>query len=693
MKNTSILDSVNIFQGTDSVVTLSTGNTCPLIGRPWGMTFWTPQTGEGRWPYSRRRSQPGGKMQGFRATHQCSPWIGDYGQFTILPLVGETFENADKRASSFRFQDEHGRPDYYRVYLNRYRTTVELTATPRCGMIRSYFPETDRAGILFSLFTDECTVTVSDDGHWVSGYSMSHDSGGCPENLACYFVAHMDKPMNNVEEEPSGRGLVARFSAAPNEPVTLRIGTSYISPEQAECNLNREIGSRSFEQVRQESEEVWERQISRIQLEGGTEEQQRTFYSCLYRTMLYPRVFHEFDASGKRIHFSPYDGRIHEGTLYADNGFWDTYRTVYSFYSILFPEQLSEILRGWLTAFAEGGWFPRWSAPGYKSSMVGTHLAAVMADAITKGIGGFDWGQAYEGMRKDATVPGDEEGRWGRPGLSFYIQHGYLPCDEEPDGVAGTLDYAYSDWCCAQVARILQKPEDERTFRTRAENWKNLFDPSTGFMRPRLSDGSWLTPFDLFRWGGPYREGGPWQYRFHVPHDPHGLADALGGPENLVNEISRMLNTPPHFNIGDYPFEIHEMTEMAVAEFGQYAHSNQPVHAYLWLPLLVGHPQVTDDTVHRVLTELYSSEGFCGDEDNGEMSAWYIFASLGMFPHCPGDAAYSLTPPLFSAATLHCDDGKKLRIRRTGELSDTGEHRRLSHETIVKNDNSREIQI
>ena len=434
---------------------------------------------------------------------------------------------------------------------------------------------------------------------------------------------------------------------------------SFIGADQAEANLSQEVGDSSFDEVRKQTAEAWERELSRIDVSGGTERQRRTFYTGLYRALLWPQTMHEPTDGGPR-HFSPFDGQVHDGVMCAGNGFWDTHRTVYPLLALAWPRKYGEILQGWVNAAAQGGWFPRWSAPGYAACMVGTHLAAVVADAVARGIGGFDVEAAYAAMRRDAIEPGDERGRWGRQGLPFYLENGYVDDDAEPDSVARTLDYAYNDWCCAQVAAHLGRSDDAAHFAERAGNWRNVFDPATKFMRPRGRDGAFKEPFDPYRWGGAYVEGGPWQYRFCVPHDPEGLADAMGGVDVLVAEIERMVAEPPRFHVGSYPREIHEMTEMAAIDFGQYAHSNQPVHGVLWLPARLGRPDVTDRLVRRVLDELYSPDGYCGDEDNGEMAAWYVLASLDRFPQCPGDGRPTATPMLWDGATINADDGAVL---------------------------------
>ncbi|MCR4440341.1 MAG: glycoside hydrolase family 92 protein [bacterium] len=409
---------------------------------------------------------------------------------------------------------------------------------------------------------------------------------------------------------------------------------------------------------------MWSELLGVIDIEGATEDQARTFYSALYRTVLFPHAWHELRPSGEVVHRSPYDGALHPGVLYTDQGPWDVYRTQYPLLSILFPERLAEIIQGWTNAYKEGGWFPKWASPGYRSCMIGTHIDAIIADAFVKGIRSFDMETAYEGMHKHAWQAGASDGAVGRKGLEHYLRLGYVPADLVEESVSRTLDFAYNDFCIAQVAKGLGRNEDYQLLIARAFNYKNVFDPAVGSLRGRNAGGSWVTPFDQFAWGGPYVEGGVWQCGWAVPHDPAGLIELMGGREHFLTKLDTLLATPPYFDVGSYNGEIHEMTEMAAVDFGQYAHSNQPSHHVLYLFAAAGAPWKTQYWVRRVLEELYGPgpEGFCGDEDNGEMSAWYIFSALGLYPLCPGHPSYVLGSPLFKRATIHLANGRSFTV-------------------------------
>jgi predicted alpha-1,2-mannosidase len=588
-----------------------------------------------------------------------------------------------RRSSTYRPDQSVLKPHYFQAELLRYGTTVEMTPTERCAFFRFTFPATGESRVILEPGAGDSVVTVRDDRRSVAGLTRS-SSGGTPEGFACYFVAVFDRAFRSWctfsgeevyegegQREGNRIGFAVDFGDPGAEPVTVRIATSFISIEQAERNLQAEIGDASFEEVRARGERTWEEALGKIQVEDPDENRLRTFYSCLYRTQLFPRMFHEPDAEGKPHHFSPYDGRVHPGVLYTDNGFWDTYRTVYPLYSLLMPERLAEILQGWVNASREGGWFPQWASPGYRACMVGTHIDAVMADAVVRGIEGFDAEAALEGLLKHAYEVGDPSGAFGRIGIEDYIELGYVSDDRHHESVARSLDYAYDDFCIAQVAERLGRPDQAARLRERAQNYRKLYDPTVGFMRGRNANGSWQEPFDEFRWGSPYVEGGAWQSSWAVQHDPAGLIKLMGGEEAFVAKLDAMLETEPRFEVGVYGFEIHEMTEMACADFGQYAHSNQPVHHALYLYNAAGRPWRTQKEVRRVMDELYTPDGFAGDEDNGEMSAWYILSALGIFPLCPGHPSWTLGSPLFQRATLRLANGQDLVVEAPGNTPET----------------------
>jgi len=664
---------VNPLLGTDSRYEFSHGNTYPGITLPWGMACWTPQTGarESGWMYTYDTHA----LNGFKLTHQPSPWVGDYGDFSIMPMTGDLNLAFTDRASVFSHDREEAHPYYYRVFLDRYHTQVEITPTTRGGIMRFTFPETDQAFILLDAHPRGTSITLDPERGKISGYTRAN-RGSVPENFACYFVAYLDAPVAGYgvlteDGRREGRETAAgdhvagylRLRTAEDQPVTLRIGTSFISLEQAERNLKREIGDRSFNEVRAQAEQTWNEKLNRIRIEGATDAQRTTFYTAFYRALAFPRIWYEYNDQNTPYHFSPYDGKIHEGVLYADNGFWDTFRAVYPFYTLLFPEQDAEIVRGWINAYREGGWFPKWTSPGYRNIMIGTHVESLVADAYAKGIRDFDVDTAYQAMVKDGTIPTDFGG-YGRVGLEPYLNLGYVPADQIREATARTLEFAYDDFCIARMAQALGHREDYRIFAPRAMNYRNVFDSSVGFMRGRLSDGRWEPDFDPIRWGGPFTEGSAWHYSWSVMQDVAGLIDLMGGKPAFIQKLDAMLTTPPNFKIGSYGQVIHEMTEMTAGHMGQYAHGNEPVHHVLYLYDFAGQPWKAQRAIRKVVTTLYGPgpAGLLGDEDNGQMSAWYLFSSLGFYPVTPGVPQYVIGSPLFTKATLSLANGKQLII-------------------------------
>ena len=651
-----LLRFVNVLQGTDSHYGFSKGNTLPIVARPFGMNHWSFQTDQAtNWFFSPKSR----KVQGIRCTHQPSPWIGDYGHFTVMANTGvEVHVSAGKRARSYKGTSY---PHGLHAELLNDGTVIEMTPTERGAAFRFHFP-TGIGRVILEPVKGESSIDVVDN-QTVSGWVSGH-SGGVPQGFKHYFFAKFSQNATLFEGVQEDRrvhdfmgervGFVAHFQSS----VELKIATSFISIEQAKRNLDQELSS-DFETLSREAEQAWEQQLGLIEVESKDLTKLQTFYTCLYRTQLFPRIWHELKSDGSLYHRSPYSGNVHDGPLYTDNGFWDTYRTVYPLLSLIQPERLAQILDGWTNAYKEGGWFPQWASPGYRACMVGTHIDAVMADAVARGITDFDIPSALEGMLKHATEVGDTAGAWGRIGIRDYQKLGYVSSDHH-ESVARSLDYAYDDWCIAQVAH--SQALDSGPFLDSASKYAELYDKSVGFMRAKNSDGSWLEPWDEFHWGNPYVEGGPWQASWAVQHDAGGLIKLMGGEEAFVAKLDQMLSTPPYFTTGAYGMEIHEMTEMAMANFGQYAHSNQPVHHVLYLYNAAGRPWRAQQEVRRVLAELYSPTDQPGDEDNGEMSAWYVLSALGFFPQTPGHPSWTLASPIFKKATLTLADNKKLTV-------------------------------
>lgn len=669
----ALVEYVNPLQGTDSTSLFSRGNTLPIVAVPFAMAHWALQSSdESPWFF-----QPHDlRVQGIRCTHQLSPWLGDYAHATFLPFNGEPSPEPAGRASSYRAHELEAAPHAVKLHLMRYRCMFELAPTERGAAMRFTFEETGPAGVMVDLPGDEADAQFNKASgvvHASTRTQMKSVPGG---GVTAYYALHCDAAITDVDvkrlEDAKGARKVAavRFAAQAGNAITLRVGTSFISFDQAERNLRDELGAKPFEQIKNEAAAAWEAALGRVRIGGASETQRRIFYSCLYRCLLFPRVFHERGADGKLVHFSAFSGKVEPGVMYADHGYWDDYRAWYPMMALLYPERLSEILEAWVNAYKEGGWLPQFPCPGYRGVMTGSPTDFVFGDAVAKGIGGFDVEAAYAALKKHATTPVPPRTGYGRPAVAEYEKLGYIPMEAVEGAVAETLDSAFGDFCIAQVARAVGQHDDAAMFEQRSRNWRNVFDAETRFLRGKMADGSWQSPFDAHTWGGAYVEGAAWQYRFSVPHDPAGLMQAMGGQDAFVAALEEMLAQPPVFHVGTYEREIHEMSEMAAADFGQYAHSNQPVHHVLYMFSVAGRRDRTQYWAHRVLNELYSVDNFCGDEDTGAMSAWYVLSALGIFSLCPGKPEWVLGAPLFKQAEIRFPDGREISIEARSKKTD-----------------------
>jgi predicted alpha-1,2-mannosidase len=563
-------------------------------------------------------------------------------------------------------------PDYLRIRLAKYHLTAELTASERCSVIRLQFDPEDEIGqtgrLLFD-FPGDAQLQAKDNRLW--GYSKYH-GGSAAGDFHCYFVGELDGPITNVmpvgtdQTSGTGHGSVEFQIDDPN--MEIKFATSYISLDQAWQNLRKETQG-GFDAVRMRTSTAWQKNLSKIAVEG-TADQQATFYSCLYRAMKFPHKIYELDASGEPIHYSPWDGKVHPGVAYADSGLWDTYRTLFPFLSIVYPNELGEMISGWLNAYREGGWLPQWPNPGGFRSMPGSHADAMIADAMSKGVPGFDYDLAYRALRQDAfetSVGGNSAGK--RDAMEAYLRLGYVPAHAAPYWVSETLDYAYDDWCVAQAAKLMGRADDYGVLMLRSQNYRKLWDPSVKFMRGKDANGNWADGnFDPFAWGNGYAESGPWQTSWSVQHDVAGLADLTGGPKEFKSILEQLFHQPSTFHLGGYGNEIHEMTEFAAANMGQFMPNNQPGFHLPYLFAAIGEPWETEYWTRRTCSELFNAgpQGFCGDDDNGSLSAWYLFSSMGLYPLTPGQPTYVLTSPLFDSVTLHLENGKSFQIRTLG---------------------------
>ena len=665
---------VSTLVGTQSDYTLSTGNTYPAVALPWGMNFWTPQTGKmgDGWAYTYGAHT----IRGLKQTHQPSPWINDYGQFSLMPVRGRDKIDEQSRLSWFSHQSETTKPYYYSVYLADHDVIAEMAPTERAAVMRFTFPESAESGVVIDAFDRGSQVKVLDD-RTVAGYT-TRNSGGVPDNFRNYFIIRFDKPIESYRifdggQEIKGDAVTGKhalaavyFTTRRGERVNARVASSFISAEQALRNLETELGTDDFETVKAKAQARWDEVLGRIEVAGGTEEQYRTFYSCLYRSTLFPRKFYEIDAAGKPVHYSPYNGEVLPGYMYTDTGFWDTFRSLFPLLNLVYPSVNAEIQAGLANTYRESGFLPEWASPGHRGCMVGNNSASVVSDAILKGITPQeDIATLYEAMLSGREKVHPTVSSTGRLGHEYYNTLGYVPYDVGiNESAARTLEYAYDDWCIAQVAAKLGKAEDAAMLEKAAQNYKNLFDPETRLMRGRNADGTFQTPFSPYKWGDAYTEGNAWHYTWSVFHDPEGLATLMGGKEGFAEMLDSVFVVPPIYDDSYYGVRIHEITEMQVANMGNYAHGNQPAQHMIYLYNYVGQPHKAQYWVREVMDRLYSAkpDGYCGDEDNGQTSAWYVFSALGFYPVCPGADEYAVGSPLFKKATIHLGNGKTVEI-------------------------------
>ena len=637
---------VSTLVGTQSEYLLSTGNTYPAIALPWGMNFWTPQTGKmgDGWAYTYNAHT----LRGLKQTHQPSPWINDYGQFSLMPVRGMACFDEESRQSWYSHIAEEARPYYYSAYLADHDIRAELTPTERAAIMRFTFPETDEAGIVIDAF-DRGSMLRLVDAKTIVGYT-TRNSGGVPENFKNWFVVRLSRPVGGVEMTDMPKSYKAgsavlkpeavksvegdhalmklHFKTQRGDVITARVASSFISQEQAFENL-KEVGEESFETIKEKAQLRWDDVLGRIEVKGGTDDQMRTFYSCLYRSTLFPRKFYEVDAEGNTIHYSPYNGKVEKGYMYTDTGFWDTFRSLFPLLNLVYPSENAKIQAGLANTYRESGFLPEWASPGHRGCMVGNNSASVVADAILKGVTPEeDIATLYEAMIHGRTAVLPEANSTGRLGYEYYNELGYVPYNVGiNESAARTLEYAYDDWCIAQVARFLGKTEDVAPLEKAASNFKNLFDKDHKLMRGRNADGSFQEPFSPYKWGDAFTEGNAWHYTWSVFHAPEQLAELMGGKEEFAKMLDSVFVVPPVYDASYYGFRIHEILEMQVADMGNYAHGNQPAQHMIYLYNYCGQPWKAQKWTREVMDRLYTPrpDGYCGDEDNGQTSAWYVF--------------------------------------------------------------------
>ena len=672
MAQSQPVDYVSTLVGTQSTFQLSTGNTYPATAMPWGMNFWTPQTGKmgDGWTYGYQAN----KIRGLKQTHQPSPWINDYGQFAIMATTGKPIFDEEGRASWFSHKAETAKPYHYKVYLADYDITAELAPTERACLMRFTFPKTDSANVIVDAFDKGSYIRLLPDKRTIVGYTTKN-SGGVPDNFKNYFVIVFDRDFNTArladgkkllatdkqELQTDHAGAVVTFSCKRGEQVHARVASSFISEAQAIQNLE-ELGNSSFETLLQKGRQRWNDVLGRISVEDTDIDNLRTFYSCLYRSTLFPRKFYEISANGDTLHYSPYNGKVLPGTMFTDTGFWDTFRSLFPLVNLVYPSMAREMQEGLVNTYKESGFLPEWASPGHRNCMVGNNSASIVADAYIKGIRGYDIETLWQAVKHGTKAVHPQVASTGRLGHEYYNKLGYVPCDVGiNESAARTLEYAYDDWCIAQLGKALGKPKKEwAEFERRSENYRNLFSKEFNLMRGRKKNGEWQKPYNPLKWGDVFTEGNGWHYTWSVFHNPQALISLMGGNKAFTAMLDSVFALPPVFDDSYYGQVIHEIREMQIMNMGNYAHGNQPIQHMPYLYNWSGSPWKTQYWVREVMDRLYSAhpDGYCGDEDNGQTSAWYVFSAMGFYPVCPASNEYAIGTPLFAKVSLHLENGK-----------------------------------
>ena len=675
-------DLVSTLVGTESTYELSTGNTYPAVAMPWGMNFWTPQTGKNGdgWTYQYTAT----KIRGLKQTHQPSPWINDYGAFSIMPVTTGPVFDENERESWFSHKAEIAKPYYYKVYLAEHDVVAEIAPTERAAAVRLTYPEKDMSYLVVDGYAGGSFVKVIPEENKIIGY-VTNNHGGVPDNFKNWFVVVSDTPFEKVEtiagDKVTGKMETAAdhalamvgFKTVRGQEVNLLVASSFISIDQAQLNL-REVDGKSFDAVKNACRDSWNAALGRIQVSDSNIDRIRTFYSCLYRSLLFPRDLSEVNANGERVHYSPYNGEVKPGYMTTDTGFWDTFRSLFPLMNLVYPDQSVKVQEGLVNAYLESGFLPEWASPGHRGCMVGNNSASVVADAYVNGIRGYDAEKLWEAVISDAHKVHPEVSSTGRLGWEYYDRLGYVPCNVGiKENAARTLEYAYNDWCIYMFGKALGKTESElEPYRKAALNYRNLYDAEYKLMVGRNEDGTFARPFSPLKWGGDFTEGNSLHYTWSVFQDPQGLIDLMGGDEPFSKMMDSVFNIPPHFDDSYYGFPIHEIREMQVMNMGNYAHGNQPIQHFIYLYDWCGQPWKAQARIREVMDKFYTAapDGYCGDEDNGQTSAWYVFSAMGFYPVCPASGEFAVGTPLFKHVKVNMPSGKSFIVNAPENSND-----------------------
>tara|TARA_B100000953_G_scaffold211609_1_gene174728 strand:- start:5414 stop:7699 length:2286 start_codon:yes stop_codon:yes gene_type:complete len=670
-----LVEYVNTLQGTNSKFELTRGNTYPTIALPFGMNTWSPQTarnGDG-WKYQYFKDT----IRGFQQAHQCSSWTNDYAVFSLMPVSGQLKLSDLERGAKFNHDDEIAKPHYYKVDFDNGITT-EVSPSLRGSHMRFSFPKNEKAYIVIDGYTGASGIKIDRKNRQITGFVRNGRGMDRVKGFKNYFVIQFDKSFQEAgiwenrngktwenQTSKEGEGIGAYIQFKDGQKVQAKIASSYVSLDQAQLNLKRELGKdRNLEQTKANAKAVWNKQLSKILVEGGTEAQMRTFYSCFFRASLFSRKFYEINENGDPFYYSPYDGKVHNGYMYTDTGFWDTFRGQFPLNAILYPEMHGNYVSALVDAYHQRGWLPSWSFPSESGGMIGNHAISLLADAYVKGLKTFNPEEALEAYYHEATNESPIGPSSGRQGWKEYFTLGYIAYPDVREATAKTLEYAYDDFCGYQLAKASGNKYYEEIFGRQMYNYKNVYDPEVGFMRGRKKNGEWVENFDPFEWGGPFTEGNAWHYLWSVFQDPQGLINLMGGNDNFISKLDEVFTSPNTVHVGTYGGKIHEMTEMQMANMGQYAHGNQPIQHMIYLYNYAKQPWKAQYHARNVMDKLYdyTENGYPGDEDQGQTSSWYVLSALGFYSVCPGTDQYVLGSPVFKKTTITLENGNKFVI-------------------------------
>ena len=650
-KDRKLIEYVNPFIGTGGH-----GHTYPGATMPFGMMQLSPDTRLEGWDGCSGYYYTDSEIYGFSHTHLSGTGVSDYGDILLMPTNKQVFNNgADGKEgykSKFSHDNETAEPGYYKVHLDDTNIDVELTVSERSGIHKYKFPSAENQFVILDLLHRDKVLKakiekVSDTE--LAGYRFS-EAWATDQRL--FFTIKTSHPFSDVLQSPLKKGMAGaqkialNFINPNNEPVFIKIGISAVDVEGAKKNLAQEIGTKSFEEVKTLAQEKWENQLDKIVVESEDVDYKTNFYTSLYHTMIAPNLYQDVDGRyrgmDKKVHTST------EHTHYTVFSLWDTYRAAHPLYTIIEQERTSDFIKTFITKYENGGIMPIWDLAGnYTGCMIGYHAVPVIADAYLKGIRGFDVDKAFEAMKHSATRD--------KLGLDSYKNFGFIPVEKESESVSKTLEYAYDDWTIAQMAKALGKKEDYKVFTERAQQYKNVYDPESQFMRGRFRN-TWFAPFDPYEVNFNYTEANSWQYSFYVPQDVSGFINLLGGKDKLEGQLDKL------FVAEDKTSGRHQVDITGL--IGQYAHGNEPSHHMAYLYNFVNKPYKTQEKIRQILTELYTNEpdGISGNEDCGQMSAWYILSSMGFYSVTPGSNEYIIGAPLFNKVSINLENGKVFTI-------------------------------